>query len=101
MAPSTVSVVEIQTGGGGIPRVIAMRPRTETTYGEVYAKTLDVAEGRRILTLQDADDGMVFGRGTSIHINPDSYYLGEKLRNMPIQRSNVRVLVSKVISPEF
>ena len=95
MPRPTVCVVEVSKHDTKPPRVIDFRPRCEITYGEVYANALDVAEGRTILVLQDADDSLIFGRGTSIHINKDSFFLGQELRNLAIEKPNVRVLVSE------
>lgn len=102
MAPATVCMVEIEQSPGQTPaepRVIDFRLRTENTYGEVYLNSLEAAGGRRILAIQDADAALIFGRGMSIHINQDSFFLGPDLLNMRIEKPNVRVLVSPPAPP--
>lgn len=98
MVPPTVCIVEISDDSSP-PQVLDFRARKERTYGELYANAFEVIEGRRIIALQDADEGMVFGRGLSIHINQGSFFLGADFRNMAIEKPNVRILVSRPVSP--
>lgn len=98
MVLPTVSIVELPEDSS-TPQVLDFRVRKERTYGELYANAFKVIEGRHILALQDADESMIFGRGTSIHINQNSFFLGTDLRTMAIEKPNVRILVSRPLSP--